>query len=67
MDESCVAEPLNLEDLSERHWLMHPGPIIWGEDLTPEFMQYPKSLISLQQRSGVTCRAALISLMMEEA
>ena len=60
------AYPLKSEELSKKHWLMHPGPIVWGEDLDPELMQYPKSLISHQQKSGLTCRAALISLMLEE-
>ena len=64
--ESYRAKPLESSELSKNHWLMHPGPIVWGEDMNFELMQYSKSLISLQQRSGVVCRAALISLMMEE-
>jgi aspartate carbamoyltransferase catalytic subunit len=59
-------QPLQLSELSNSPWLMHPGPVVWGEDMDYELMQYSKSLVSLQQRSGVTCRAALISLMMED-
>lgn len=64
--KSYVPKPLRADELKERHWLMHPGPITWGEDMENELMRYSKSLISQQQKSGVTCRAALISLLLEE-
>ena len=64
--ETYIAQPLRRSELLDKHWLMHPGPIVWGEDMDYELAQYSKSLISHQQRSGVTCRAALISIIMEE-
>jgi len=62
---SYEAKPLTFDELSGK-WLMHPGPVVWGEDIDPELMRYSKSLISQQQKSGLTCRAALMSLMLEE-
>jgi len=58
--------PLKASELKRDQWLMHPGPVVWGEDIDYGLMRYSKSLISLQQKSGVTCRAALMSLILEE-
>ncbi len=58
--------PVKSSELKKDQWLMHPGPVVWGEDIDYGLMRYSKSLISLQQKSGVTCRAALMSLILEE-
>ncbi len=66
---------LDLEDYKSRYqansdrmakrapkaWLMHPGPIIRGLELTSEVADGPQSLIAEQVRHGVAVRMALLA------
>jgi aspartate carbamoyltransferase catalytic subunit len=57
---------LKASELKKDHIVMHPGPFMRGEDLEESLIKDSRSLIFKQKRNGVYCRAALLSLMLEE-
>ncbi|HAO19204.1 MAG TPA: aspartate carbamoyltransferase [Desulfobacteraceae bacterium] len=42
--------------------VMHPGPVNWGLEISPEFMEAPGSVILDQVENGVAVRMALLYL-----
>lgn len=58
--------PLSASELKKDHAIMHPGPFIRGEDLEENLIKDSRSLIFKQKRNGVYCRAALLSVLLEE-
>lgn len=42
--------------------VMHPGPVNWGLEISPEFMEHPGSVILDQVENGVAVRMALLYL-----
>ncbi len=51
---------------SGKPWLLHPGPVNWGIELSEELRSYKKSLILDQVQGGVFLRAAVIELFSKE-
>jgi len=41
-------------------WLMHPGPVNRGVEITDEAMQYEKSLVNAQVENGIAVRMAVL-------
>jgi aspartate carbamoyltransferase catalytic subunit len=41
-------------------WLMHPGPVNRGVEITDEAMRYERSLISTQVENGIAVRMAVL-------
>jgi aspartate carbamoyltransferase catalytic subunit len=46
--------------LGSRQWLMHPGPVNRGVELSPEVIDSPQSLITEQVESGLVVRMAVL-------
>ena len=42
--------------------LMHPGPVNWGVELSPELVDYPFNMVLRQVRNGVAIRMAALYL-----
>jgi len=56
---------LGRRDLAEHQRLMHPGPINWGVELEPDWLEDPRSLILKQAEMGVLLRAKLLEWVLE--
>jgi len=54
-------------DLSPVQKLMHPGPVNWGVELSPEFLDDPRSLILKQVKNGLFVRATLLDWLRRES
>lgn len=54
-------------DLSPSQKLMHPGPVNWGVELSPEFLDDPRSLILKQVKNGLFLRATLLEWLRGES
>ena len=46
--------------------VMHPGPVNWGVEMSPEVAQDRRSIILDQVSGGVSIRQALIRLALQE-
>jgi aspartate carbamoyltransferase catalytic subunit len=55
----------NIKWLKKDSWIMHPGPVNWGIELTSDIKSHPQSIILDQVRSGVYIRQALLHLCQE--
>lgn len=51
----------DLKDLPDQPWVMHPGPVGWGEEFSASVKDYAHQLILDQVTSGVFVRACLLS------
>ncbi len=61
LDTYREAYQLRPERLRPEQWVMHPGPMIRGLEITDEAADGPRSLIEEQVRHGVAIRMALVS------
>lgn len=61
IDEGVVAE-----ELPAHAKIMHPGPVIRGEELSSAVADGPRSLILEQVRCGVAMRQAILGALLEE-
>ncbi len=61
LDEYREHYQLRPNRLGPGHWVMHPGPMIRGSEITDEVADGPRSLIEEQVRHGVAIRMALVS------
>ncbi len=50
----------HLELIKDKALLMHPGPINWGVELSPEIEKYPFQVILDQVENGVAIRMAIL-------
>lgn len=55
-----------LNFLSDKGWIMHPGPINYGIEMEENILQDPRTLILQQVENGVFLREALIRNLFEE-
>ncbi len=65
--EYAQAFGINAKRLALAHkdcLLMHPGPINWGVELSPELQNDPRSVILEQVTNGVAVRMALLLLLL---
>jgi aspartate carbamoyltransferase catalytic subunit len=53
-------KPEHLELIKPSALLMHPGPINWGVELSPELEKYPFQVILNQVENGVAVRMAVL-------
>ncbi len=53
-----------IESMEETPFLMHPGPVNWGVELSPAMQGYPKNCILQQVTSGVAVRMAVLYLLL---
>ena len=58
--EYAINYQLNSRRLSSRQWVMHPGPVNRGVEMSPETMDGPMSLITAQVASGLVVRMAVL-------
>ena len=61
LDRYRAAYQLHEERLRPEQWILHPGPMIRGMEITDAVADGPRSLIEEQVRHGVAVRMALIS------
>jgi aspartate carbamoyltransferase catalytic subunit len=52
----------NIKSLKKEAWIMHPGPVNWGIELSADIKSHPQSIILDQVRSGVYIRQALLRM-----
>lgn len=64
--QNYQAQPLTQAELKADQLLMHPGPFMRDQDLESGLVKDSRSLIFEQVKNGVYCRAALMSLILEE-
>jgi aspartate carbamoyltransferase catalytic subunit len=58
--EYAARYQIDARRLSPRQLLMHPGPINRGVELSPEVIDSPNSLITVQVESGLVVRMAIL-------
>jgi aspartate carbamoyltransferase catalytic subunit len=66
---SLAVEPaLSLEDLGPKTFWMHPGPIVMGEDLSPDLCDasHPRSFVLKQKENGFLVRRLLLKNLVEK-
>ncbi len=56
--------PERIESMPRKPFLMHPGPVNWGVELSPAMQTYPKNCILQQVTSGVAVRMAVLYLLL---
>jgi aspartate carbamoyltransferase catalytic subunit len=54
-------------DLTPSQKLMHPGPVNWGVELSPEFLSDSRSLILKQVKTGLFVRATVLDWLRRES
>lgn len=64
-EEALVADfirrfRLSGADMGPKRFLMHPGPVNWGVELSPELLNSPRSLVVRQMEMGLRVRAAIL-------
>ncbi len=59
--------PQLLSRAAENALLMHPGPINWGIELSPELQNFPGEVILDQVENGVAVRMALLLLLLKSS
>lgn len=52
----------NVKNLKKGGWIMHPGPVNWGIELSADIKSHSQSIILDQVRSGVYIRQALLQM-----
>lgn len=57
----------NIRHLSDRAFILHPGPIHYSTDMEPEVLNDPRCLILDQVENGVHIREAVLRTLMEGA
>lgn len=53
---------VSIKNLKKDSWIMHPGPVNWGIELSQEIQKDPRSIILDQVNSGLYLRQALIRM-----
>jgi aspartate carbamoyltransferase catalytic subunit len=59
---------IGLTDLKNNQdiYIMHPGPVNWGIELSEDLKRYPKNLINTQVENGVYIRMAVLDMILNE-
>ena len=56
----------SLKHFSKDGLILHPGPVLWGEEFASEVMLDPRCLIEEQVRNGVPVRSAILKAIMNK-
>jgi len=55
----------DLAQFKNRHWILHPGPIGWGDEFAISIKSYPKNLVLKMVNRGIHIRVGTLEWLLE--